>query len=28
LHGDYRKKDWQARLELREFALAALSLTP
>jgi hypothetical protein len=28
LHGDYRKKNWQARLELREFALAALSLTP
>ena len=28
LHGDYREKDWQARLELREFALAALSLTP
>ena len=28
LHGDYRKKDWQARLDLREFALAALSLTP
>ena len=28
LHGDFRKKDWQARLELREFALAALSLTP
>jgi hypothetical protein len=28
LHGDYREKDWQARLDLREFALAALSLTP
>jgi hypothetical protein len=28
LYGDYRKKDWQARLELREFALAASSLTP
>jgi hypothetical protein len=28
LHGDFRKKDWQARLDLREFALAALSLTP
>jgi hypothetical protein len=28
LYGDYRKKDWQARLDLREFALAALALTP
>jgi hypothetical protein len=28
LHGNYRKKDWQARLDLREFAVAALSLTP
>jgi hypothetical protein len=28
LHGDYREKDWQGRLELREFALAALALTP
>jgi hypothetical protein len=28
LYGDYRKKDWQARLDLREFALAALVLTP
>jgi hypothetical protein len=28
LYGDYRKKDWEARLDLREFALAALSLTP
>ena len=28
LHGDFRKKDWQASLELREFALAALALTP
>jgi hypothetical protein len=28
LYGDYRKKDWQARLDLREFVLAALALTP
>jgi hypothetical protein len=28
LYGDYRKKDWEARLDLREFALGALSLTP
>jgi hypothetical protein len=28
LHGGCRNKDWQARLELREFALAALALTP
>jgi hypothetical protein len=28
LHGRFNKKDWQARLDLREFALAALSLTP
>jgi len=28
LYGRFNKKDWQARLDLREFALAALSLTP
>ena len=28
LHGRLNKKNWQARLDLREFALAALSLTP
>ena len=28
LYGRHRGKDWQARLDLREYALAALSLTP
>lgn len=28
LYGEYRGKDWQAQLDLREYALAALSLTP
>lgn len=28
LNGRHRGKDWEARLDLREFALAALTLTP